>query len=456
MMNKKKINLYFHNPFFILFLSSFILHLFIRTNFGDDTNYFEPVLEKYEFMEFLTMRYECWSSRVIIEGILVFLVRVPLVWKVLDSLVLVLLAWSVSYLAGCRKNITMNWFVACVTLIYPIHYMSSAGWMATTLNYLWVAAFMFFAFTGVYRVFCQKRISTIHKIALIPATIYAANQEQACVCMCLLFAAFLGWLLVSKEMYPKGKSIIFIQWIISVGSLSFILLSPGNANRSKAELFVSLRSVEHGRYSILDKLALGFQNSMMTMFSSKDVILLTFLLILVVAVYLKWKGSLGALSLFFVPFIIKFLHLLEINVFSKTTATTESLLLLNNDTYMRKHPYIIIVFWAVILWIMVLSVLIISKNVWEFLYMLLILGAGLGSSMVMGFSPTYDYSGERTFIFFYFALIYMGVYIIKNHWDILRIQNFKYSRQIYRICGLVLGVVTFMSVIDQWIYVCLQ
>lgn len=454
-MTKNKFYSFVSNPFFVLFIISFVLHLFMRTNFGDDSNYFLPALEKSTYIEFLTMRYESWSSRVIIEGVLVWLVAFPWLWKILDSLVLVLIAWTISYLLDCQQKIKENWFISCLVLLYPISDMSSAGWMATTLNYLWVAAFMLFALTGAYNIFHQKPISFWHKVAMILATVYASNQEQACACMCLLFAVFSFYSLLPRFSHVIGRFILFIQLAICIGNFIFIILSPGNAWRAKSEQFTFLRSVNHGRYTVLEKFTLGFQNSMMTIFNATDMILFLFLAILFITVLFEWKKPLIWKCIFAIPLMINLLHLSGMKGFGKLTAETESLLLINNDNYMRKGPYIIIIFWAVLLLILVLSLLIISRDLTEFLYMLLIMGTGLGSSMIMGFSPTYDYSGKRTFIFFYFALIYMSAYIVLKHWKLPQIESSWNSKILGKGSELVLGMLTVLFWLNQWMYVCM-
>ncbi len=59
-------------------------HAVLSTNVGDDMVYFKTLLDGNSSLgEILAHRYETWSSRMVIEAVLIPLVHCPLLWKIL-------------------------------------------------------------------------------------------------------------------------------------------------------------------------------------------------------------------------------------------------------------------------------------------------------------------------------------------------------------------------------------
>lgn len=61
-------------PFLVLAFVQIVYHMMMRESIGADAIfYFKTKLDEYSLVEFLNMRYQTWSSRLLIEGILVYL-----------------------------------------------------------------------------------------------------------------------------------------------------------------------------------------------------------------------------------------------------------------------------------------------------------------------------------------------------------------------------------------------
>ena len=59
------------------------LRVVLSTNVGDDMVYFKTLLDGNSSLgEILAHRYETWSSRMVIEAVLIPLVHCPLLWKI--------------------------------------------------------------------------------------------------------------------------------------------------------------------------------------------------------------------------------------------------------------------------------------------------------------------------------------------------------------------------------------
>ena len=68
-------------PFIVYGALMLVIHMGIELNFGDDTQVFKPVLQAEGsllgiWLEFLIKRYQTWSSRLVIESVLIWLSKV--------------------------------------------------------------------------------------------------------------------------------------------------------------------------------------------------------------------------------------------------------------------------------------------------------------------------------------------------------------------------------------------
>lgn len=127
---------YENGAFVAAALAAVLWHVVLSTNVGDDMVYFKTLLDGNSSLgEILAHRYETWSSRMVIEAVLIPLVHCPLLWKILDIVIFTSLPVLLCGLLGVTGR--GRWFVTGLVLLYPFADMASAGWIATTTNYLW-------------------------------------------------------------------------------------------------------------------------------------------------------------------------------------------------------------------------------------------------------------------------------------------------------------------------------
>jgi len=126
---------YENGAFVAAALAAVLWHVVLSTNVGDDMVYFKTLLDGNSSLgEILAHRYETWSSRMVIEAVLIPLVHCPLLWKILDIVIFTSLPVLLCGLLGVTGR--GRWFVTGLVLLYPFADMASAGWIATTTNYL--------------------------------------------------------------------------------------------------------------------------------------------------------------------------------------------------------------------------------------------------------------------------------------------------------------------------------
>ena len=132
---------------FALFILELILMFFITPNRYDDKVFLESVTGK-SVWEYVGTRYYDWSSRVMIEFMLCSVLKISkYLWIFIEALMVALAGYSISKLfvknnENKKENIIM---LVAMILLYPIMQMNSAGWAATTVNYMWPMAAVLFA-----------------------------------------------------------------------------------------------------------------------------------------------------------------------------------------------------------------------------------------------------------------------------------------------------------------------
>lgn len=127
----------------------------------------------------------------------------------------------------------MNWLLCALVLCLPTHLYHSAGWIATTLNYSWVAYLGLFAIVPIKKIMTNEKIAWYEYILYFCAMIYAVNQEQMCLILLIVFFSFMCYGFYSIK---KLNWFLLVGFLISLSSLVFALTCPGNANRNILEI----------------------------------------------------------------------------------------------------------------------------------------------------------------------------------------------------------------------------
>ncbi|MDO4303907.1 MAG: hypothetical protein Q4D94_08320 [Bacillota bacterium] len=181
--------------YLFIFLLYLLPHLFMHFNRWDDilyTTYFESY--NYNLFSFISRQYQFWTSRVVIEAAVILFGWLPsIVWKVVDTLMIVLLYHSLSgiikLLLGKREPDKK--FRLCQMLLFlsfPYALMATAGWLTTTINWTWMlASFVYSIKILLYSVNgMSQRKSVIRNILFGMACIYATNFDVAAIIMFVL------------------------------------------------------------------------------------------------------------------------------------------------------------------------------------------------------------------------------------------------------------------------------
>ena len=400
---KKK---YYNEAILLYIFGMIIYHFLMNMNIQDDS-YFANIIAdgNMTLLDFLKMRWSQWSSRVVIEALLVPLSMIsPIVWRVLDILFWIWLGYILLRLFNIEIKSNESKVLVILLLQYPIIHMASAGWIATSLNYLWplTAGLWIILLTrdelyGNSKGLCKYIFS-------IPIALLACNQEQMSAILTVILTIAVVWGIAQRKKIYK----IIPFWLISVISLIVIMLCPGNANRNVQEVLNWMP--DFMSFSLMHKLYNGYSNMMNHFITVPNVIIAIFI-VSVVYLYVKKQHSLVHKSIGLFPLIYYVINCLYANdsrvyVFVFKLPEYDEL---NNKSGVF-NLMVSILFLVVLLY----EVLSIFEQIEDKVIIVLLLGAGFASSIVMGFSPTIYASCERVFIFQYFSFIMAELFILKK------------------------------------------
>ncbi len=404
---QRKKNILYCTVFFIVLV---IYHLAIRIDFGDDT-YYAHALDQTGLAAFLINRYYTWSSRLVIEALLVCFVRSPLLWKVADIAVMCLLAFALYELS----HKTSLFLVLSMLLIYPFVEMNTAGWIATTMNYLWPLAFGLYSLLIIDKISRHIRPKWWESLLSIFALIIGANVEQYCAVHIVILTIYAIRIFIDKNR-DSSLWILAVHYLISFASLLFVLTCPGNKLRTASEVVSHMK--DFYQKTLIDKLIDGFENTMAGMLSSYNLIFLIFAIFLCICVFKRTKSK-GLRIVALIPAllcpVIQVAALLS-RLKGADFFMTASLLTGDGGATAVNWPhaisYVPFVAFGIIICCMLVSVFVVFEDLFSSIEGIILFGIGLASRVIMGFSPTIVPSGNRTFLFCYalIVLIILKIY----------------------------------------------
>lgn len=220
----------------IVFLLCFYIpfHILITPGYWDDAAFAGMVKWNiFDLFQHTANRYTLWSSRITIELLLPYIAFLPnVVWKSLNLFMVLLLYWDLKWLlenifqVECKKH---EIYLALLLCAFPFSIMAQTGWIATTMNYLWVIAL------GVYAINCMLksvvlacRLSKKEIFFCSMAVLYSTSYESMAA---ILLIIEIGMIFCSVKKKQKMSGVIWISVGITVIMLLYILACPGNTRR---------------------------------------------------------------------------------------------------------------------------------------------------------------------------------------------------------------------------------
>lgn len=409
-------------PFFVLLLMMILLHLLIQTGWGDEVN-FKNYLKGTTILEYMQSRYSGWSSRILIEIVLIGLLQLPkIIWVLLDSSMMLLLAYSISKLFNHKRKESVNWVICLLCLIYPFFDMCSAGWYATTLNYLWPLALGMFAMIPIKNAYQSKKEKKYMYPLYSLSLLFACNHEQ----MCAIIFCFYFLFIIDLWRKKKLTKFIIFQFFLALASFLFIILCPGNGMRKELEM--DRWYPTYGKFHLVHKVYLGIVSMIaVSTFELNILLLILSVILLLVSIYQKKKPI--WIFIASMPLMIISMFSVFPNLFASAFPGVGRVIdyagtftqMVPYIAFNQVETYMVLGLCLLLIGSITLTCYTCAKEKERLLIPLVAL-AGFASRIMMGFSPTVYASGKRTFLFLNFAFIILIIYFSK---ELIKNKKFK-------------------------------
>lgn len=390
----------------IWFLAVFAVSLLLPLNWADDAVFAQTTANKTLF-EFLK-----GSARPFTDGLTYIFSHNKFLWRILNPFVIVLSAYSISetlpYSVSKKDLLFISVTSTLVTMV-----IVDAGFIATTVNYLWPIAFGVFSLISVKKTYFNEKNSIAYKLISIPLLIYATNMQQMCAVLLGIFLLFNVFLWFNK----KFDLFHFVQFLITAAGtfMSLYLNFTGDNSRMLREtnryfpLFAEL--------NIFEKAELGFSSTFYCFIMETRFAFFPFLAFTAWISYKIFKRSKSvfpriiSVILPAFTFVMGILSLFPNPVYSFLSGGMVHGRMTKSVYSFSIVPFVIFAISALIVLYTVL--ILIDKKEHKF-YAFSVLFIGLASRMLMGFSPTVWASGYRTFSILLIGFIYVILIINKS------------------------------------------
>lgn len=387
-----------HSPFAVFFFLFLTVHLLLPLDWGDDKVFSaEAVLPISEFLK--------GSSRILTDTMTYIFNKFHFLWRLINPCVLTFLAWVVSKLLSVT-NYRLN-IALCLCVVYPTMVIVDAGFIATTVNYLWPVTF------GLYSLLIFQRIATGHKLKWyilltgIPAIIYSLNMEQMSAVLAACF--FIGCVYlfgVKKRFHPYP----LFGLVVSIAGLLYAYL--GNTARDNSRMIRETARYfpDFAQLGLLQKAELGYSSTMYCLTCELRFAFFAFAAFNIFLIVMAFRKRLCIKAR--VTAVIP----LAFSVICTVINTVKPFGFIKHFR-VDKAEYLFSPLFDILYLIVLVCVLYtvsqLLKDRLLTLKIYTVLAAGAASRMLMGFSPTVWASGYRTFCIMFLSFI-ITAFIILN------------------------------------------
>lgn len=439
-------------PLIILFVIILAFNIFIDIRKADFL-WFLDKANTTNLFDYLVGRYHDWTSRLIVEFVLVGILKLNyiIIFKTLNTLVMFLIPFLILKIFFKEINVKNQLLVITLYLCYNFRLMNSAGWYATLINYMWPLLCLLVGLIPIKNYLNNKNEKWYLNLIYIANIIFACNQEQTCAILFGVYLIFFIFTIINKRI----SKFSIISLIISLSSLFFILTCPGNAVRNISE--TAIHYPQYANFGFAQKVYLGFTTIMTEYLINYNVLLFILCLIACIIIFKTKKNVFSkTISLFPLGIIIAFnfmdgliMKLVPNFGIIKSVFFEENL---KNFASSKKMIILLTSFSIVFLSSIIHSIFTVLsdkekisfKTFLKKYYILFLFLIGLASRLIIGFSSTIFISGFRTNIFFDFSIILTIILLVQKYYKELK-NELKYIISFSSIISIINVISIFIS-----------
>lgn len=337
--------------------------------------------------------------------------RLPMiVWKFFDTGIYLLIAIIITKIF--TDEAWMDALVVCAIIgLFPFWYLSTAGWVATTTNYLYPTLCILVVTLIVKYVLNGCKISVGQCFCAAVSIIYAANQDQAGMIIIGELFLILAYCIVSK-LDRKVLSRIALLFVFSVVTYIVLFTMPGHLNRLNSGEEMLFWLPEYADWSFGKKIFRAYTSTVAELMFRHVALYDVFCFMLLLT---------GICSKKITGIIISAIPL-SVNLGSRLLGSDR---FLTYPDFAGGMPEIknygegfygvtVLLLTIITLISIILAICMCVNNQKNKLLIILSLILGAGSRLMMGFSATLYASHARTFTYIVFALMLSCMILLKE------------------------------------------
>ena len=404
-MNEKTIKV----CIYIMYALFFYWRHYHLTYVGDDL-IMGPGVDTYSLLENFIWHWG-YNGRIVTDVFANVWYRFPSMmwWKVFDTGVYVITAMLIARIF--TKNTWQHVCIVCgLVLLFPFNYMESAGYIATSANYLYPIVGVLVILRMITYVLENQKIPKYMYLAVALSIIYTTNQDQTAIALLMGLLIYYIYCRVVKAEKRLTKTVLGLFLSSAFVYIAYFLL-PGHLGRmtSASTDEMDMWFPEYANWTFFDKVFHGYTSTVANLFYN-DVLLITLFTILLMILSFKQKNPykifIGCL-----PFAgIALSNFMQkgqfIYYFERSIGMPELI-----PIHIFAFPFIL----SIIVLVAVFAAIWLNVEKMEhklFLTLLLVLAAG--TREMMGFTATIYASSYRTFTFFLYAVIICCLIILNE------------------------------------------
>ena len=396
---------------FALFGVQMLMHMNVDNLLLDDWVFYGVLESGGNLLAWLANRWQTWSSRLVVEGVLCLVTQSIWAFRVLDSAVMVLLAWALCRLAGSEERPDMLALSSLLVTAIPFAVLRSTGWMATSLNYYWPLAATAAALIPLADSLWQRKTGTAISAAAIALAIFGASQEQTSAVIMGSYLVLGGYCAFRDKRIAPVHAAIFA---IAAVELALHLCCPGNAVRTGESIaIVNLR--DYFQFSMVDKLSIGLTSTTALLFFTFCPVLLSCGALMVSTAAAR-RRSIFAVILAFLPLgFMLFLQLIKVGGTLTFLHNYGSYVLQLGPERIQWEGQMAIMFVLIVmLGLLALALYLSIGHRPMALCAVFAYAVGFAARMALSFSPTVVESGERTMLPLYGAMMLCSLLCVRD------------------------------------------
>ena len=414
-------------PYLVLLAVMLALHAQWTLGTGDDPMY-ATMLEKYSLWDFSLWHYSTWSARTLVEAVLCIVESWPTwIWRLADPVLITLDAWLAARLLNAHRSARVGWMAAGLLLCYDWAQLSSAGWVCTTLVFVWPLTAALAAAQPLARALRGESIPWWSAAGSLLLMLYAANMEQVMVVAGVCLAGLLVWHAAARR---RPHWLVWAQLAVVEANGVYALTCPGTAARAAGE--ATSWFIDFGMRGFFQNAELGISNALSGVIYARE---MTFFLMCAAlccgiwARYRCWAARLMGLFPVAAVLVLGVLGQPLTQLFPKLSFFKNGLTVKGTVTVVTAWEwkrYLPFLFLCAVFAVCIVNLYLAlghSARAWAAGTALC---GGFASRAMLGFSPTVWQSGDRTAFFFLMACLFVTLCV----WQSLEDTKRRFQRSL--------------------------